>query len=443
MPTTVGNEANHNGESIPSIQLGVELVATQYTFESDSFDNQYDKDATFEDFADPNILATETKSLEENASAIDFVLSYNNTKIADVTVPAGAIEDPSQPVTVTIKAIDPSTTIAVEEETKAYAYDISVSNLKENLSGEDLVSVTIYAPNALPLMNAYHNGVLIEDAVYDEVAGSVSFKTGSFSPYAFEYTEKEVATLAELRNAVAESNVEIKLTADLTIDLTAGSADRSGDHVLVSGSNKTYYNAVNIIGQNVAINLNGHKITVKCSDTYNGNPDVGALFYINERGSLNIIDRAGNGHIKMASSIYMVWAPYDSPSYVDIYSGAFIADSYAGDPIGTSTDPGSADGTMQNENSNRALVYAGKGGNMNIYGGYFLYNNTPNDVLNRNNGAFNSTNGYEGDRPFITIHEGVMLIDKAYRQDPTHTSEFQNILEKRPNAQPTDFSILQ
>ena len=48
MPETVGNEANYVGDTAPSIDLGVKLVATQYTEESDSFNNQYDKDATLD-----------------------------------------------------------------------------------------------------------------------------------------------------------------------------------------------------------------------------------------------------------------------------------------------------------------------------------------------------------------------------------------------------------
>ena len=48
MPTTVGNEANHKTEvTAPSIDLGISVVATQYTHESDSFNDQYDKDATY------------------------------------------------------------------------------------------------------------------------------------------------------------------------------------------------------------------------------------------------------------------------------------------------------------------------------------------------------------------------------------------------------------
>ena len=48
MPETVGNEANYaTGEAVPTIDLGVNLLATQYTYESDSFNEMYDEDATF------------------------------------------------------------------------------------------------------------------------------------------------------------------------------------------------------------------------------------------------------------------------------------------------------------------------------------------------------------------------------------------------------------
>lgn len=48
MPEEVGNEANHKtGVEVPKLELGIELVATQYTHEEDSFDNQYDEDAEY------------------------------------------------------------------------------------------------------------------------------------------------------------------------------------------------------------------------------------------------------------------------------------------------------------------------------------------------------------------------------------------------------------
>lgn len=46
MPETVGNEANAIDEDrAPSIDFGINVVATQFTYEGDSYDNQYDKDA--------------------------------------------------------------------------------------------------------------------------------------------------------------------------------------------------------------------------------------------------------------------------------------------------------------------------------------------------------------------------------------------------------------
>ncbi len=48
MPTTVGNEANAISEDKePTISFGVEFDATQAPVENDSYDNQYDKDATY------------------------------------------------------------------------------------------------------------------------------------------------------------------------------------------------------------------------------------------------------------------------------------------------------------------------------------------------------------------------------------------------------------
>ena len=55
MPTTVGNEANHNGTDKPSIDLGINVLATQYTYEKDSFGDQYDKDAEY-----PELIPTIT-----------------------------------------------------------------------------------------------------------------------------------------------------------------------------------------------------------------------------------------------------------------------------------------------------------------------------------------------------------------------------------------------
>ena len=49
MPETVGNEANHKtGEAVPTIKLGINLLATQETYEADGFGTDYDEGAETE-----------------------------------------------------------------------------------------------------------------------------------------------------------------------------------------------------------------------------------------------------------------------------------------------------------------------------------------------------------------------------------------------------------
>jgi len=64
MAETVGNEANYRGTDVPTIEFGVNVLATQFTYENDTFGNQYDKDAFVADYyvttADGLIEALET-----------------------------------------------------------------------------------------------------------------------------------------------------------------------------------------------------------------------------------------------------------------------------------------------------------------------------------------------------------------------------------------------
>lgn len=416
------------GNEYQNLSLGgafdIRIFATQHTSESDSFGNQYDKNSLFEDFVDKSILTTQGKYLNDGADSVNFSIYHKGVKIVAASVPASAIANKDNPVTITIRAID--SYIEAGENTQSFAYDIDVTNLKSNLKGDQLVTVVIAAPKGLASIKAYHKNELLTDAVYDEVEGTITFKTASFSPFEFTTETYEVSTLKDLREKLQLEGAYVKLTGDIIVNLTK---DAEGDvrvaaHAYPDSENPRYYNGVKVAGKNVALDLNGHSITAFCGQQLKDNDDVGALFFVAKGGSLNICDTVGGGFIKMASSIYAVWAPYnEGESYVDIYSGAFIADSYAGDPIGTPTDSnGNYDpehGTMTNaqEGANRALIYAGFGGNINVYGGYFLYNNTLNDKSNRNNGAFNAKDYYE-DGALITIHEGVYLSNESYRQNP-------------------------
>ena len=84
MPTTVGNEANHKtGVTAPSIDLGISVVATQYTHENDSFDNQYDKDAKYP------IVAMDTLQELINNAAEPVSAKLEGNIAGSLTVPQG------------------------------------------------------------------------------------------------------------------------------------------------------------------------------------------------------------------------------------------------------------------------------------------------------------------------------------------------------------------
>ena len=87
MPETVGNEANFKtGTDAPQIDLGINVYATQYTAENDSFNNQYDKYASVATLAEmKNLLADGHNSFNFMGNEIN--LSYGLSK---AMVPAGS-----------------------------------------------------------------------------------------------------------------------------------------------------------------------------------------------------------------------------------------------------------------------------------------------------------------------------------------------------------------
>lgn len=94
MPTTVGNEANHKtGVAAPTIDLGINLVATQFTHEGDSFNNKYDEDATY-------------PTLVSNVTELNDLLATggNATLTGDITAPLANSAIYGTPVAVQMKA---------------------------------------------------------------------------------------------------------------------------------------------------------------------------------------------------------------------------------------------------------------------------------------------------------------------------------------------------
>ena len=84
MPTDVGNDANYKvaeGITAPSIDLGINVAATQATAEFDSFDNKYDKDAEYP------IVAMDTLQELINNAAKPVSVKLEGNIAGSLTVP--------------------------------------------------------------------------------------------------------------------------------------------------------------------------------------------------------------------------------------------------------------------------------------------------------------------------------------------------------------------
>lgn len=82
MPETVGNEANAiSAEKAASINFGLNVVATQYTVESDSYGNTYDKDAKY-----PDVAYTQASTQEELNAALNNPTDANGNPTSKIAV---------------------------------------------------------------------------------------------------------------------------------------------------------------------------------------------------------------------------------------------------------------------------------------------------------------------------------------------------------------------
>ncbi len=164
MAETVGNEANHNGESqnIPKIEFGINVIATQFTYENDSFGNQYDKEAEY-----PVVNTVKVPASNPNVTKL-------TAGEVTVYIPANAAEGE-------YKLEIPSKDISDGE----VEYDINLYKDGAKVSGETF-DVEIYVGEFVKVTGVTHNGTSITFD-YDAGTGIVSFKTDSFSPYVITY----------------------------------------------------------------------------------------------------------------------------------------------------------------------------------------------------------------------------------------------------------------
>lgn len=180
MQESAGNE--YMNKAIGT-DFSVVLMATQLTYESDSFDNQYDNDAQ-------NPVVDIVTVPENNTE--DVVLSTENVNVA---VPAAATQAGD-----VYKMVVSDEKVATDDATGATTVALDLTMYKNDVKvsdGDTIYEVNFTIAKGANISAVTHNGVAMTAAdtgadqtySYDSATGELTIYTKSFSPFAVTYTD--------------------------------------------------------------------------------------------------------------------------------------------------------------------------------------------------------------------------------------------------------------
>lgn len=204
MQETAGNE--YQGLDLGG-EFDITIYATQYTYEVDSFDDQYDVNAAFD------AAYTETVAFEEGVSSVNKeIRNAEGYKIAAVQVPAAAVAEGDNEVTVTVTPVVADTNIVVTADQEVMGFDVSVLGLKEGNTEELTVELRINAGLDPATVKLYHYDQEIPCS-YNPNTGYVTFKSATFSPFTVVYDAESEYVAPEVD---ADSEVPVAIVTDYT-----------------------------------------------------------------------------------------------------------------------------------------------------------------------------------------------------------------------------------
>ena len=195
-----------------NITFNIKVLASQLTSEKDSFDNQYDADATY---PDGYVVLPRSDDFPIAGFEIPYIDAEGN-KIGTITVPSSALPEGA---TNLVYTVDPVTTptddhVTVSGATNNYYFDINVKGLKEGNTTPILTELRI-DKNLEGDVHVYHYNEEVDVESYNPETGMVRFYTTSYSPFtvvvgdttpAIDYNIPE----AILEQCPVESNIQWK-----------------------------------------------------------------------------------------------------------------------------------------------------------------------------------------------------------------------------------------
>ena len=177
MKEDAGNE--YQGLSIDG--LGITVLATQYTYENDSFNNMYDDTA---DMTPDNLDKLVSANITETAVANKNTVLKNEDSTVVATVPANAVAEGTKLTLSVIPQSGNKGNVALKASDAYQAYEVKLSGLTNGNTTP--VEVKIFVGKNLNNVKLYHNSELI-DGDYNSETGMMTFSTATFSPFTVVY----------------------------------------------------------------------------------------------------------------------------------------------------------------------------------------------------------------------------------------------------------------
>ena len=410
MPETVGNEANHNGTDVPQIDLGISIFATQFTTETDSFDNLYDENAWHPEMK--VYTADELLDALSNAPAGTVISIENDLEVSgDLVIPAAA---PSMARTVAPAILDLNGKTLTADSVSAEEYAIVRNGIIE-LPDDGYVFASDDTAIALEDVKIVSDGI----SAYAVRKGSVSLKNVTFVNTATSNPIQNYGGTMVLENVTVaqagDANTSWYSSAIQTINLIQKNAETNKYEILAQAN--TTINSGTYTGKKaVMISAPGGNVTI------NGGTFVGSEFVI---------------QTDFAPNNYTYGSDYTSVITINggTFSGPIKASTYATVVINGGlfdTDPSAyvADGSYVTETDSGWLVQpkdadkkyptqysdltAGKGENNtyvlagDVYADdYIMLGNGTENTINLN--GYTLTAGNEG-QYFLISQSGAKLI---------------------------------
>ena len=256
MPTDVGNDANHNGTDIPEIDLGINVFATQFTYEEDSFDENYDKEAV------ATIISPSVTLPGAQGTAVETVLETTTDNSVALTLSADFLTALAQttdaPASVALSHADPKFNTAnnmiLFEHIELVDENGDVIDL-EALGNDKPITVKFNVGDTFDVGDTvivYHDGEIFATPTVD-ADKNITYSATHFCEVTVGYNDGKIDTAKEFLVTVvaAEDGDVITLAGDITFTKDACSWN--------SGSwyDGWYYQG----DQSFTIDLNGYTVT--------------------------------------------------------------------------------------------------------------------------------------------------------------------------------------